>query len=102
MSDTTKNPTSEFEELKSKVISQPLVEHIYTADPSAYVFGGKNYIYPSHDIDAGIPEDDLGSHFGMRDYHILLLDDVMEGEVTDHRVVLSVSDIPQMNLIIKL
>ena len=42
--------------LKKKPISQPLVKHIYTADPSAHVFNGKIYIYPSHDIDAGIPE----------------------------------------------
>ena len=51
-------------------ISEPLVTDQYTADPSAHVFNGKIYIYPSHDIDAGIPEDDMGSHFGMRDYHV--------------------------------
>lgn len=27
---------------------EPLVTHIYTADPSAHVFEGKIYIYPSH------------------------------------------------------
>ncbi len=32
-----------------KLISEPLVTHIYTADPSAHVFNGKIYIYPSHD-----------------------------------------------------
>jgi hypothetical protein len=26
----------------------PLVTHIYTADPSAHVFEGKIYVYPSH------------------------------------------------------
>jgi hypothetical protein len=25
-----------------------LVSHIYTADPSAHVFEGKIYVYPSH------------------------------------------------------
>ncbi|NJM26984.1 MAG: alpha-N-arabinofuranosidase, partial [Bacteroidia bacterium] len=39
-------------------ISQPLVEHIYTADPSAHVFNGRIYIYPSHDIESGVKEDD--------------------------------------------
>lgn len=39
-------------------ISQPLVSNIYTADPSAHVFGGKIYIYPSHDIETNIREDD--------------------------------------------
>lgn len=27
---------------------EPLVTHIYTADPSAHVFEGKIYVYPSH------------------------------------------------------
>ena len=43
--------------------SKPLVEHIYTADPSAHVFDGKIYIYPSHDIEAGVPETDFGDPF---------------------------------------
>src|SRR6187402_2079218 len=38
-----------------KPISEPLVTHIYTADPSAHVFNGKIYIYPSHDIESNIP-----------------------------------------------
>jgi hypothetical protein len=59
-----------------KPISQPLVEHIYTADPSAHVFNGRIYIYPSHDIDAGIPEDDDGGHFAMNDYHVLSMDSI--------------------------
>src|SRR5690606_20999590 len=74
-------------------ISQPLVSHIYTADPSAHVFEGRIYIYPSHDIDAGVPEDDLGSHFDMKDYHVFSMDSV-GGEITDHGVALDIKDIP--------
>jgi hypothetical protein len=74
-------------------VSQPLVSHIYTADPSAHVFNGKLYIYPSHDIDAGVKEDDNGSHFAMRDYHVLSLD-TPNGKVTDHGVALRIEDIP--------
>jgi hypothetical protein len=69
-----------------------LVDNMFTADPAAHVFNGKIYIYPSHDIDAGIPENDLGDHFDMRDYHVFSLDDV-EGEVTDHGVALAVKNI---------
>ena len=47
-------PRSQLKALAAKAISQPLVTHIYTADPSAHVFDGKLYIYPSHDIEAGI------------------------------------------------
>jgi GH43 family beta-xylosidase len=79
--------------LKKKPISQPLVKHIFTADPSAHVFNGKIYIYPSHDFEAGIKEDDLGSHFGMRDYHILSMDSI-GGKVTDHGIALDIKDVP--------
>ncbi len=70
-----------------------LTRGIYTADPSAHVFNGRIYIYPSHDIESGIPENDLGDHFDMRDYHIFSMDDV-NGAVTDHGVVLDVKNIP--------
>jgi hypothetical protein len=73
--------------------NEPLVTHIFTADPSAHVFEGKIYIYPSHDIDAGIPEKDDGSHFGMKDYHVLSMDSV-GGQVTDHGVALDIKDVP--------
>ncbi len=70
-----------------------LVKDIFTADPSAHVFNGKIYIYPSHDIDAGIPENDNGDHFDMRDYHVFSMDSI-DGEVMDHGVVLDIKNIP--------
>lgn len=70
-----------------------LVKDLYTADPSAHVFNGKIYIYPSHDIESGIPENDNGDHFDMRDYHVFSMDSI-DGEVTDHGVALDVKDIP--------
>jgi hypothetical protein len=83
----------DFDDLNRRAISQPLVKHIYTADPSAHVFNGKIYIYPSHDIDTDIPFDDLGSHFAMEDYHVISLDGI-EGEATDNGVALHVKDVP--------
>ncbi|GGH61000.1 hypothetical protein HNQ91_000971 [Filimonas zeae] len=88
-STTTKTDTGKA----AAYLSQPLVSHIYTADPSAHVFNNRIYIYPSHDTATGIPEDDLGSHFDMKDFHILSMDSV-GGKVTDHGVALSVKDIP--------
>lgn len=70
-----------------------LVHDNYSADPSAHVFNGRIYIYPSHDVDAGIPENDLGDHFDMRDYHVYSMGSI-DGPVTDHGVALSVKDIP--------
>ncbi len=80
-------------ETKKEYLSQPLVSHIYTADPSAHVFNGRIYIYPSHDTATGTKEDDLGGHFDMRDYHILSMDSI-GGAVTDHGVALDIKDVP--------
>jgi hypothetical protein len=77
----------------SKFLTQPLIPGIYTADPSVHVFDGRLFIYPSHDIDAGVPADDLGSHFAMRDYHVFSMDSV-GGPVTDHGVALDIKDVP--------
>lgn len=82
----------DFEAINKKAISQPLVSHIYTADPSAHVFEGKIYIYPSHDIDAGIPFNDNGDHFGMEDYHVLSMDNI-NAPTVDNGVVLHVNDV---------
>jgi hypothetical protein len=81
-----------FEQINKKAISQPLVSHIYTADPSAHVFNGKIYIYPSHDIDAGIPFNDNGDHFGMEDYHVFSMDSI-DAETVDNGVALHVKDV---------
>ncbi|NIJ52717.1 hypothetical protein FHS68_001887 [Dyadobacter arcticus] len=72
---------------------KPLVKDIYTADPSAHVFDGKIYIYPSHDVESNVPEDDEGAHFNMRDYHIFSMDDI-NGPAKDNGVALDVKDIP--------
>ncbi len=93
MANQSDNTINTFEALVSNAVAEPLVKHIYTADPAAHVFNGRIYIYPSHDIDAGIPENDNGDHFDMRDYHVLSMDSI-NGEVTDHGVALAVKDIP--------
>jgi hypothetical protein len=74
-------------------VHQPLITHRYTADPSAHVFEGKLFIYPSHDYESGIPADDLGSHFNMKDYHVFSMSN-LPGEVTDHGKALALEDIP--------
>lgn len=57
----------------------PIVSHIYTADPSAKVFGDRVYVYASHD------EDDQSS-WAMLDYHVFSSDDLANWQ--DHGVVL--------------
>ncbi|XQW86489.1 glycoside hydrolase family 43 protein [Thalassotalea piscium] len=77
--------------LKEK--SEPLVNHIYTADPSAHVFNGQIYVYPSHDVESDNPINDDGDHFAMKDYHVLSLDQETF-EATDHGVALSIENVP--------
>jgi len=81
-----------FDDLNKRAISKPIVNHMYTADPSAHVFNGKIYIYPSHDVDAGEAFDDLGSHFAMEDYHVISMDSI-DSEAVDNGVALHVDDV---------
>ena len=72
-----------------------LVPNDYMADPAVHVFNGRLYIYPSHDWESGKVEvQGDGGHFDMKDYHVFSMDDVENGKVTDHGVVLDVKDIP--------
>ena len=72
---------------------EPLVTHLYTADPSAHVFDGKIFIYGSHDQDTLFPSDNDGGSYQMIDYHVLSLDG-FDKKVTDHGIAFSVDDIP--------
>jgi len=74
-----------------------LVPNDYMADPSVHLFNGKLYIYPSHDWESGIGENDNGDHFNMKDYHVFSIEDsdiMGNAKVTDHGVVLEVKNIP--------
>lgn len=73
--------------------AQPLVSSIYTADPSAHVFAGKIYVYPSHDVPTDIPDDDLGNEYAMHDYRVLGMDRI-GGKVTIGPVALDVKQVP--------
>lgn len=73
--------------------NQPLVTHIYTADPSAHVFDGKLYIYPSHDLDEVRESNDLGDQYNMEDYHVLSMDSI-DSPCVDHGQVLHIKDVP--------
>lgn len=63
----------------------PIVSHVFTADPSAEVFNGRVYIYASHDTDTQMGYD-------MRDYHIFSSSDLVNWQ--DHGVGLDVKDVP--------
>ena len=78
---------------QNKFLDRPLVSEIFTADPSAHLFEGKIYVYPSHDIIEKNPMyDDCGSQYAMRDYRVLSMD-YIGGPVTIHDVALDLNDV---------
>jgi beta-xylosidase len=62
----------------------PFITDQYTADPSAHVFEGRMYVYPSHDRDSSVT-------FDMVDYHVFSSENLKDW--TDHGVALSLDDV---------
>jgi beta-xylosidase len=72
---------------------KPLITHMYTADPSANVFDGKLYIYPSHDLDIEMESNDNGDQYAMEDYHVFAMEDMTKAP-KDLGLALHVKDVP--------
>ena len=72
---------------------EPLVKHIFTADPSAHVFDGKIYVYPSHDLPHDGEDNDDGDEYMMEDYHVLSMDSV-DAPCIDNGEALHMKDVP--------
>ncbi len=69
-----------------------LFDGLYFADPSAHVFNGTIFIYPSHDIQTEVVDASNGAHFNMKDYHVLTLDHVSQ-KAKDNGAALKLEDI---------
>jgi hypothetical protein len=57
----------------------PLIRDQFTADPTARVFEGRVYIYPSHDVNCGT------EWFCMKDYHVFSSENLVDW--TDHGMI---------------
>ena len=68
----------------------PIIRNIYSADPTARVFNGKVYLYPSHDIFP--PEGQRQDWFCMEDYHVFSSEDLMDW--TDHGMIVTQNKVP--------
>ena len=68
----------------------PIVRDQYTADPTARVFNGKVYLYPSHDINP--PAGQRQDWFCMADYHVFSSENLTEW--TDHGMIFSQQQVP--------
>ena len=72
--------------------TNPIITGQFTADPTARVFEGKIYMYPSHDIPSVITHHDGSAWFSMPDYHVFSSEDLASW--TDHGVILRQEDVP--------
>lgn len=72
--------------------TNPIITGQFTADPTARVFEGKLYMYPSHDIPSVITHHDGSAWFSMPDYHVFSSEDLTSW--TDHGVILRQEDVP--------
>ena len=68
----------------------PIIRDQFTADPTARVFDGKIYLYPSHDIPS--PVERLKEWFCMADYHVFSSDNLTDWQ--DHGVIVSQENVP--------
>ena len=59
----------------------PIIRDRFTADPTARVFNGKVYLFPSHDIKA--PDDyPRKDWFCMNDYHVFSSENLTDWKTT--------------------
>lgn len=71
--------------------TNPLIMDQFTADPTARVFEGKLYVYPSHDIKAPPGYKGKPNWFVMEDYHVFSSANLTDWE--DHGVILRQTDV---------
>lgn len=68
----------------------PFITDQFTADPTARVFEGRVYVYPSHDMPS--PIDRLKKWFCMADYHVFSSENLVDW--IDHGVIVSQDSVP--------
>ena len=68
----------------------PIIRDQFSADPTARVFNGKVYLYPSHDIFP--PEGQRQDWFCMEDYHVFSSENLTDW--TDHGVIVTQNKVP--------
>jgi hypothetical protein len=74
--------------------TNPLIMDQFTADPTARVFEGRVYVYPSHDIPV-VPGKGRPDWFCMEDYHVFSSDNLTDWK--DHGVIVSQTNVPWAN-----
>jgi hypothetical protein len=75
--------------------TNPLIMDQFTADPTARVFEGKIYVYPSHDIKPPPGYNGRPNWFVMEDYHVFSSENLTDW--TDHGVILTQTGVEWTN-----
>jgi len=80
--------------LHDALAQNPIIRDQFTADPTARIFNGKMYLFPSHDIPApeSFPRKDW---FCMEDYHVFSSANLTDW--TDHGVIVSQNKVEWVN-----
>lgn len=73
----------------------PFIMDQFTADPTARVFNGRVYVYPSHDIRCEEGQGRGPTWFCMEDYHVFSSDNLTEW--TDHGMIVSQNEVKWAN-----
>ena len=71
--------------------TNPLIMDQFTADPTARVFDGKIYVYPSHDIKAPPQYHGRPNWFVMEDYHVFSSENLTDWK--DHGVLIRQTEV---------
>ena len=72
--------------------TNPLILDQFTADPTARVFEGRVYVYPSHDIKAPPGYKGRPNWFVMEDYHVFSSENLTDWK--DHGVIVKQTEVP--------
>ena len=75
----------------------PIIRDQFTADPTARVFNGRVYLYPSHDIVAPKDKNLRKDWFCMEDYHVFSSENLTDW--TDHGVIVTQTKVPWLTKI---
>lgn len=81
-----------FARVGNVVAQNPFIGNQFTADPSARVFNGKVFVFPSHDIPAPQGKNLRPDWFCMEDYHAFSSENLVNW--TDHGMILSQYNVP--------
>ena len=82
--------------LTSQVFAtNPIIMDQFDADPTARVFEGQIYLYPSHDMKEARQARGGQGWFAMEDYHVFSSSNLMDW--TDHGIICNQTNVPWLN-----